>query len=103
MQKRKRTPQDEDDRIENYKEVMHALGRHKFMKPDGSYVWPEVDNPQLDNKAPKYLRVRLPREGMNFKVIEDAHELGLEVGDVFQLTYDHAHERVAIRLDPRGE
>lgn len=85
--------------VENYIEVTHALARHE-MELNGDRIRVEVGNPQISNKTPKFLRVRMARQGMNFKVIQEAKEMGLEVGDVFQLTRDHSKEKICVRFDP---
>lgn len=94
-----------NDTIDNYVEVTHAIARHRHMGPDGEEPRPIVDNPSLHPKAnpPEYLRVHVPRKStMTFKIIDEAHELGLQVGDVWQLDAAYEDEILSFRLEPRG-
>ncbi len=100
MSKRKRIPADERDRIDNYKEVIHALATEQTLMPGGDYIRPEVDNPRLTNDAPKFLRVRIPRKSTKtFKIIEAAREYDLVIGDAFQLDKDYEDEMIQLRFE----
>lgn len=91
----------ERNTIENYTEVIHALARHNWMEPEGGYTRVKVDDPRLDDRDPSYLRVRVPRKGMTFKLIRDAREMGLVVDDVWQLDAEKAEDSISLKLEPR--
>lgn len=87
--------------MENYVEVTHALARYETMLPNGDYEPTSVDNPQIDDSEPDYLRVSVPRKGMTFKVIRAAEEMGLRVDDIWQLDADKDADRIRFKLVPR--
>lgn len=86
--------------IANYVEIMHALARHGHERPDGEYKRVEVEHNRADDHNPDYLRVKMPMEGMNFHVIDTAHEHGLRVEDAWSLTAGQARQMLSIRLNP---
>jgi hypothetical protein len=90
-------------RISNYVEVTHALARKSFLQPDGTNEKVLVDNPRLTSDAPKMLRVSVPRKGFTFKVIEEAREMRLRVGDVWQHDQDKKEDRVMLKLEPEEQ
>ena len=91
-----------EDRIENYAEATHAIvTSHEWLHPDGNRTKPTVDNPELQDRAPAYLRVALPRKGLTFNVIEAAREEGLRVSDVWQLDRDHEAERIMVKFEKK--
>jgi hypothetical protein len=89
-----------EPRISNYPEVIHAAVRHSWMKPSGERVYVEADNPRLDDHPPTFLRMKVPRKALNFKLIEDMEEMGLKVGDVWQLDGDYTNEMIRLRFEP---
>jgi hypothetical protein len=86
--------------IEDFVEITHALARHGHLRSDGEYKHVEVEHNRADDKNPNYFRVKMPMEGMNFKVIETAHEHGLRVEDTWALTSGQARQMLSIRLNP---
>ena len=86
--------------IEDYVEKIHALARHGHLRSDGDYKRVEVEHNRADDKNPNYFRVKVPMEGMTFKVIETAHELGLRVEDTWALSVDQRRQMLSLRLNP---
>lgn len=91
---------EEDDRIDNYEQVIETLEGYGFLQPDGSREEVRVDNPRLTPDAPKFLRVSVPRKGFTFHVIEDAQSFGLEVTDLWQMDKDKEADRIKFKLEP---
>lgn len=97
------TTRNDDAEIENYDEVMNHLGRITSLLPDGDNRRAFVDNPRLDSNNPNYLRVKVPRKGTsNMKVIEAAREMGLVVGDVWQMDRDRDEDVVWMKFVKEG-
>lgn len=93
----------DEPRIENYVEAIHAIARHQHLPPNGDRTYTEVDNPALHNKAnpPRYFRIHVPAKSTeNFKIIDTVHGLGLEVGDVFQLQRQRDKGQISFRVNP---
>lgn len=91
----------EEQGIENYTDVIHALVRHQWKEPEGEMKRVEVDDPRSLDKwnDPEYLRVSLARKGFTFRVIETAEEFGLKVGDVWQTEQDKQDDRIMLKLE----
>lgn len=90
-------------RIDNYEDVMETLGEMTHLMPSGEQRRVEVENPRLNNRKPDYLRVKVPRKMMTFKVIRKADEMGLKVDDIWQLDQEYENEMLYFKLVPKED
>lgn len=94
----------DDNRITNVDDVIERIEQYEHLLPHGDYQGTTVENPQLnDNVPPRYVRVRTHRKGSNYKLIREAHELGLRVADVWQYDEEREDHEVSMKLVPQPQ
>ena len=87
--------------IDDAEQFMNRLRGIEHQQPDGERVPTEVEGNRADDRDPNLLRVKVPRKSTQIpRIIEQAYDRGLVVGDVWQHDVNHDSETVYFKLVP---